>query len=54
MKVLAIGDIVGEIGLRAMERNLRAIQTEYEIDFTVANGENAAGVGITSQMARRL
>ncbi len=54
MKVLAIGDVVGEIGVHALERGLRALQAEYQIDFTVANGENAAGVGITSNLARRL
>lgn len=54
LKVLAIGDIVGEIGVRAVERSLRAIQKEYQIDFTVANGENASGVGIVVNQAQRL
>lgn len=54
LKILAIGDIVGENGLRTVERTLRALKSEYEIDFTVANGENASGVGITPQQAERL
>lgn len=54
LKILAIGDIVGEIGLRAVERTLRTLRSEYEIDFTVANGENASGVGITPSQANRL
>ncbi len=54
LKILAIGDVVGEIGIRAVERTLRTLRSELEIDFTVANGENASGVGITPHQAERL
>lgn len=54
MNILAIGDIVGEIGTSALEKNLRKIKAENEIDFTIVNGENAAGVGITPALAHRI
>lgn len=54
MNILAIGDIVGEIGVNAIERRLRDIQREHQVDFTVVNGENSAGVGITPALAGRL
>ncbi len=54
MNILAIGDVVGEIGVSALERNLRRIKQENEVDFTVVNGENAAGVGITPSLVHRL
>ena len=54
MNILAIGDVVGEIGVRALEKKLRGIQRANSVDFTVVNGENSAGVGITPNIARRL
>lgn len=54
MNILAIGDVVGEIGVCALEKKLRGIQKEYGVDFTVVNGENSAGVGITPSLAHRL
>lgn len=53
-KVLAIGDVVAEQGLSHLERHLRRVQREEKIDFTVVNGENASGVGITPDQARFL
>ncbi|BDG20173.1 metallophosphoesterase (plasmid) [Thermus thermophilus] len=40
MKVLFFGDIVGEPGLRALERELPALQERLRPDFVLANGEN--------------
>ena len=54
MNILAIGDVVGDIGVTALEKKLRAIKKEYQVDFTVVNGENSAGVGITRALAQRL
>lgn len=54
MNILAIGDVVGEIGVCALEHKLREIQREHSVDFTVVNGENSAGVGITPALAHRL
>jgi len=52
--VLAVGDIVGEPGLRHLEKNLRPLQKLKNIAFTVVNGENASGVGLTEDQAWRI
>ena len=52
--ILAIGDIVGEPGLRHLEKVLRPLQKFKEISFTVVNGENASGVGLTRDQAERI
>lgn len=47
MKILAIGDIVGKIGVDFVQSKLQKIKKEYGIDFVIANGENSAeGNGI--------
>lgn len=43
MKVLAVGDIVGEAGVRKLKGILPDLKKRDEIDFVVTNGENAAG-----------
>ena len=52
--ILAVGDVVMEPGLRHLERHLRPLQKWKTIDFTVVNGENAAGVGLTRDQAERI
>ena len=52
--ILAVGDVVMEPGLRCLERHLRPVQKLKGIDFTVVNGENAAGVGLTREQAERM
>lgn len=48
MKVLAIGDIVGEIGLQKLKETLPAIIKKENIDFIVVNAENTSGgMGLT-------
>lgn len=48
MKILALGDIVGGEGRRAVEKRLPSLRKELELDFVIANGENSAGgIGIT-------
>ena len=54
IRVLAIGDIVGESGLAFLEKRLRPLQRTKGIGFTVVNGENAAGVGLTRDHAWRI
>ena len=50
MKILAIGDIVGENGVKKLKEVLPKIRKEEKIDFCIANGENAAGgMGITTK-----
>ena len=52
MRILFIGDIVGKAGRQAVEGLLERILADHRIDFTVANGENAAGgMGITPVIA---
>lgn len=53
-RVLAVGDVVGETGLSHLERTLRSVQKLKGIDFTVVNGENASGVGLTEDQAWRI
>ena len=45
-RILAIGDVVGEPGLKHLERHLRSVKRLKDVHFTVVNGENAAGTGI--------
>ena len=51
MRILALGDIVGRPGRRAVEVALPKLVADRDIDLVVANGENAAGgSGITARM----
>ena len=43
MRILFIGDIVGRPGRSALENRLSLIEEENQIDFTIANAENASG-----------
>ena len=52
--ILAVGDVVGEPGLKHLERTLRPLQKLKKISFTVVNGENASGVGLTPDQAWRM
>jgi hypothetical protein len=55
MKILFIGDIVGKPGRQVVAELLPKIKTEFQLDFVVANAENAAGgSGITSPVADEL
>ena len=50
MNILAVGDVVGNIGIQGLKNKLKRIKEEYKIDFTIVNGENAAeGMGITEK-----
>ena len=52
--ILAVGDVVMETGLRHLEKHLRPLKKLKDISFTVVNGENAAGVGLTREQAERI
>ena len=54
LNILAIGDVVGEEGLKHLERHLRQVKKLKDIHFTVVNGENASGVGLTPDQAWRM
>lgn len=50
MKILAIGDIVGDIGVKKVKSILENLKKRENIDFVITNGENAAeGMGITEK-----
>ncbi|WP_212938745.1 TIGR00282 family metallophosphoesterase [Paenibacillus antibioticophila] len=53
MKVLFIGDIVGNTGRKALKATLPHLKSKYNPHIIIANGENAAsGRGITAKIAR--
>ncbi len=41
MKILFFGDIVGQVGRNAINHNVEKLVNKYQIDFVIANGENA-------------
>ena len=46
-RILAVGDVVGQSGIKHLSRHLRSLKKMKEIHFAVVNGENAAMVGLT-------
>ena len=55
MNILAVGDIVGQIGVDYFEKNIATIKKEYSIDFTIVNGENSErGSGINKSIFNTL
>ena len=56
MKILFLGDIVGDAGFKSVKKNLPNIVSKKGIDFVCVNGENAAseGVGLTENIANEL
>ena len=54
MRILVLGDVVGEPGRRLVEAHLPDLRREHAVDFIVVNGENAAhGHGITDRIAQQ-
>ncbi len=55
MRILAVGDIVGENGLKKATEVLPILKKEKEIDFVIMNGENVAdGMGITHKLYKEM
>lgn len=51
MKILFIGDIFGATGREMISKHLYQLKQSYQIDFIIANAENAAhGKGITKKI----
>ena len=51
MKILTVGDIVGENGLRKLKKELPMLKEKEKIEFVIVNGENVAGgMGITEKL----
>ena len=50
LKVIAVGDIIGNLGVRELTNKLKNIKQKENIDFCIVNGENSAeGMGITEK-----
>ena len=55
MKILFVGDIVGEPGRRVIMKRLHKLIPHHQVDLVIGNGENAAGgFGITPDIAGEL
>ncbi len=55
MNVLLIGDIIGRPGRTALRRGLDRLRKKVDLEFVIANGENAAaGLGLTAELAREI
>ena len=56
MKILILGDLMGNSGKKSLQENLKKIVKDKNIDFTIVNGENAAedGKGITQNITNEL
>lgn len=51
MKILAVGDLVGENGVKKLKQELPRIRQQENIDFVIVNAENSAGgMGITTKI----
>ncbi|MDR3270783.1 MAG: TIGR00282 family metallophosphoesterase [Peptococcaceae bacterium] len=55
MRILFIGDVVGQPGRQALKTLLPGLQAERRVDLTIANAENAAGgKGLTKATAQEI
>lgn len=55
MRILFIGDIVGEPGRRAVRELVPALEAKHGLEFVIANAENVAGgSGVTPSLADEL
>lgn len=55
MRILFIGDVVGEAGCNALLNGLADIKREYKADFTIVNGENSSeNNGISASSAQEI
>ena len=52
--ILALGDVTSESGVRHLQKHLSAFKRLKNIAFTVINGENVSGVGLTPEQAEDL
>ena len=51
LRVLAVGDVVGDAGVDFLSRHLPALRKTHGVDFTVVCGENAACDGLLPAQA---
>jgi len=52
IRVLLLGDVVGNIGRSMFKKHIKTLKAEHTIDFVIVNGENSMnnGRGITSRI----
>lgn len=54
LKVLCVGDVVGNPGMERISRSLRYLKRKTGADFVIVNGENASVVGMTPRQAEQI
>lgn len=55
MNILFVGDIVGRTGRETVKALLPGLRKEFDLEFVIANGENAAGgSGLTPRIVEEL
>lgn len=55
MRILFIGDVVGNAGCLFLQQHLPRLKTQHQVDLTIVNGENSAqGNGITKHSLEQL
>ena len=54
VNILAIGDVMGNAGVQFLSEKLHSVKKWGNIAFTVVNGENAAGLGLTPKQAQTM
>ncbi len=53
--IVFIADICGKVGRQAAAHMIKPLREKYQVDYVIANVENAAGgFGITPEMARKV
>ena len=51
INILAVGDVTGQAGIDILSDKLRGVKKWGNVAFTVVNGENAGGLGVTPKQA---
>jgi metallophosphoesterase (TIGR00282 family) len=55
MRIIAVGDVVGNIGVEHLEKELWSVRNDNKIDFCIVNGENASEIsGLNRNDANRI
>lgn len=55
MKFLIVGDVVGKVGVQMLQKHVKKIKEEENIDFCIINGENSAdGKGIQVKQMKEI
>ena len=50
MRILAVGDLIGNAGIQKLKKEIGKLRETEKIDFVIVNGENSAeGMGITQK-----